>query len=145
MNTARAEAMDRAINDLWRLYRAAADYAGRSGIDDVLYTARQSLAALEELQGAVLSNGGVHGSPDAAWEAWQDLAVSTGDALTAALGYGERWSLTGYMRAAGQVVLDTADNIASGAAAGLTTINLIALAVGLYFVAQIVRGGRGIA
>lgn len=137
--------MTKAIDNLWGLYREVEGYAGKSGVDDVLYTAKVSLQTLEELAGAVLTNGGVHGTPERAWEVWQELAISTGDSLTAALGYGERWSLTGYLRAAGQVALDTAKNIADGANSANDTIRLVAIVVGLYFVVQLVKTGRGAA
>lgn len=88
--------MAKALDDLWRLWRELDEkFGGKEAVEQVVYTSKESLATLEELAPAVLSGGGVHGSTDAAWSVWQDLAQSTGDTMTAAMGYGSRWSPCG--------------------------------------------------
>ncbi len=111
------QTMDTVVADLWRRIRELrGDYAV---LPDASATAIElAKAALEELEGdlrdAVLTDGGVHGSPEKAWSVWQDLAIDTGKNLQRAAGYADDYSLTGYILKAGETAVDAAENFKTG-------------------------------
>lgn len=110
-------------------------------------TVRLSLVAqrtLEDLRKDVVGSGGVHGTPQKAWEAWVDLAQDTVTRLNEALNYSDRVSLTAWIKKGagafvdtGTALVDMGKDAAKATGAGLS---LVALVLGLLVVLQFQRG-----
>lgn len=143
-SAAQLEVMEKVPADLWnRIRELKGEYAiFPDGVGSAVATAEEALKVLEgDLYKAVVGDGGVHGSPEAAWAAWQDLAISTGDNLAAAAGYANGYTLTGYIKKAAQVVADTGKTIGAGAGSLMTTLTFI---IGAFVVIEILRTARSV-
>ena len=66
---------------------------GNDATETALKVADLAMQELDEgpLWNMVMGDGGVHGSPEAAFNAWTDLATETGNNLRRAIGYTTAW------------------------------------------------------